>query len=171
MSKCFLVPTKSGRTEAIRRVPAHNLVFLSSLFSLQPVALGSMSVKRLIFASCQLFALFSLTNAQAADITTTLKNSVYSRIVNSTRIPTTVSFLDFRVGSPRRCKPFVMPYGSPDGPCPRPDTTVYPIQYAVEVRENYSNTVEVKRYRANASCFVPSSGGWICYTQGGFSYF
>jgi hypothetical protein len=125
----------------------------------------------LLMASCQLLALFSLGAVQAADMTSTLKNTVYSRIINATRVPTTVSFLDFRVGSARRCKPFEMPYGSPDGPCPRPDTTVYPIQYAVEVRETYSNSVDVKRYRASASCFVPSSGGWICYNQGGINYF
>jgi hypothetical protein len=127
--------------------------------------------KPLLILSCQLLTLASAAHVQAADLTSALKSSVYSRIVNSTRTPTTVNFLDFRVGAARRCRPFEAPYGSPDGPCPRPDTTVYPIRYAVEVREDYSNTVEVKRYRASASCFVASSGGWICYTQGGFQYF
>jgi len=137
--------------------------------------LASAAAMPLLFSSLQLLALFSLANAQAADITTTLKNTIHNRIVNATRIPTTVTFLDFRVGSARRCRPPVWCgpgcYEGPDGPCPRPDTTVYPIQYAVVVRENYSNSSEVKRYRAKASCFVPSSGGWICYTDGGFQYF
>lgn len=128
----------------------------------------AISLFRLFLAA----SLIQPASVLAADISGTLQNTVKSRIINATRIPTQVRFLDFRVGQARRCRPFdPLLNESPDGPCPKPTTTVYPIQYAVEVRETYSNAVQVQRYRAKANCFIASSGGWICYTQGGFQYF